>query len=639
MTLAQIAKWCSPEHFLHANLDALRLGGVTRRTVLSSSAEGTLIRRRDSTPLLVWNDHILGQPLPRSEVQRVVEGINDSTVIVVFGLGTGHLPLALRRLSRAPIVVYEPHAALLRTVLESGPLDLEDVDIVSNLHDLSNTWGKYSGRRRDCVIVNTPGYSSAFRQESEVVSPAIQRLVERVTITKNTYRKRARTWVSDVLDNVELLTNHTSFLALEGAFQGVPAFIVGAGPSLDKNVHQLTRARQKGIVFAANSSAVALARHGIQPHVVCCLESIDVSEKLQTLPFMNDVVRAFSLSAHPRTLRTGSGPLLTFYEALPQYHGPLESLTGVSGVTVCGSVSTAAFSLAQRLGCSPIVLVGQDMAFTDGKTYAAGTGFESSVARANLTTQRVELDWNEELQRQHGTDHGPRHDSEPLMLVGGWGGGEVMSGPSLMAINSWLESTATLAEALGMSRRFVNATEGGSSVKGFEELPLASLLDTLPDRELSVATIVARAHENLPPLTTHSIGAWLELQATLTKTVRVHARRVRRLSNYALAALRTDQPATINRAFARLDAEEKDLKRHVAQAPLVDAWSHADVDALVVAHGNDSGQDARSSAESAIRVGIQIAAAIEQAAKELEIRLRSNSLPLCTGTATKGNSK
>src|SRR5690606_31845799 len=126
----------------------LNVGDMTRRSVLSAAAEGSLVRRRDSVPLVIWNDHVLGLPLSRQELQKVVYGINDSTVLVVLGLGTGHLPRALRRISQAPIIVYEPHAGPLRTGLQRGPMDLEDIQLVSNLHDLSVTWGKYSGRRR-----------------------------------------------------------------------------------------------------------------------------------------------------------------------------------------------------------------------------------------------------------------------------------------------------------------------------------------------------------------------------------------------------------------------------------------------------------------------------------------------------------
>src|SRR5690606_1071049 len=188
MNLSCISAHCSADEFLRANLNALDVGEMTCRDVLAAPAEGALLRRRDSIPFVAWNEQALGLPLPRTELQRVIADTNDSTLLVVFGLGTGHLPRALRRISQAPIIVYEPRVGVLRTVLESGPVELDGVHLVSNLHDLSTAWGRYSGRRRDSVVVNTPGYSAAFPKECELIPPAIQRLVERVTITKNTYR-------------------------------------------------------------------------------------------------------------------------------------------------------------------------------------------------------------------------------------------------------------------------------------------------------------------------------------------------------------------------------------------------------------------------------------------------------------------
>lgn len=627
--------------FVEANAQCMRLGLLTKQRVLSAAPEGRLLTRADATPIVVWNDRMLSMPLPRREIQKVLAAMTESTLLVVFGIGTGYLPKYLRQITNAPIIVYEPNVGLLRLLMESGPLDFDDIQIVTNAHDLSLFWGRYSGRRRDAVMINTPGYSAAFPEACAELPQSVARLVERVTITKNTYRKRAQTWVLDVLHNLHVLVRSTPLLSLEGAYQGVPAFIVGAGPSLDKNVEELRRAKKKGIVFAANSSALALAKHGIAPHIVCCLESIDISERLRTLPFLDQVIRAFSLSSHPNTLETGSGPLLPFHEALPQYAGPLEALTRVPGVTVCGSVSTAAFSLAQRLGCSPIVLVGQDMAFTDGAAYAGGTGYETSRASVDKTRGRVNLHWNEEIQKLHGDQHGSRHDAEPLLEAVAWGGqGTVASGPSFMAINAWLESTAAMNEQIAPGKRYINATEGGARVEGFAEQPLRELLDTLPDVDIEVPQMVRLAEQRLPPLEPSTVEAWLTTQANQCKTVVRKARRVWRLSRHALGVMTANEPTAINRAFAALDSAEIDLRRAVAQVPLVDAWSHTNVDALVDSLDQDLHVDSRHSAQAAVELGLKVTAAIEQAAKELESHLRSVSMPLETRAATsKGNSQ
>jgi hypothetical protein len=101
-----------------------------------------------------------------------------------------------------------------------------------------------------------------------------------------------------------------------------------------------------------------------------------------------------------------------------------------------------------------------------------------------------------------------------------------------------------------------------------------------------------------------------------------------------------NQPAAVTRTFAALDVAEATLRRAVAQVPLVDAWSHSDVDSLVSNYTNDIHGDSRLSAQSAVELGLQVAAAIEKAAKELESHLRSVSLPLeIQDAVSKGNSQ
>lgn len=641
MNLARLMDHCGPANFLAANLRTVRLGLLTKATLAQTEATGSFIRRADSTPALLYGDRLLGMPLPRAEVQKAMASTQESTLFVVFGLGTGYLPQYLRRITNAPVVVFEPSLGLLRTVLESGPLDLADIDIVNNAHDLAIVWARYSSRRRDSVMISTPGYSATFPDEFAALPSMVHRLVERVNISKNTYRRRAQTWVSDVLENVPLLQQGLPILSLEGAYKGVPAFIIGAGPSLDKNVALLARAHKKGIVIATNSSSLALAKHGVTPHVICCLESIDASPRLSALPFINDVIRAYSLSAHPNTLRCGEGPLMPFYEALPQYVGPLESLTGRSGVAVCGSVSTAAFSIAQKLGCDPIVLVGQDLAFTDGATYAGGTGYESSRARFDTTTGVVHLDWNEEIANIHGNQHGARHSAEPLMQTTAWGGdGTVSSGPSFMAINSWMESTVALHAGFSSSVRYVNATEGGARVKGFEELRLHDLLETLPDRNLTVADLCAEAASRMQPIGKATLQKWCKDQINDTRLVARGARRVRRLSRHALHMLELDQPNAITRAFAALDDAEKNLRTLSAKATLVDAWCHSELDTLVMSQGPKDEHDSRQSARAALQLGYQVAVVVEQAARDLEQELHTAHLSFEESKAsTKGNSQ
>ena len=99
-------------------------------------------------------------------------------------------------------------------------------------------------------------------------------LAQRSRVNDATHRLRARVWLEDVLANLDVLRESSSFLALAGQYRDVPAFIVGAGPSLGKNGKLLAEAAQKGLVIAVNASARALTSYGVEPQDLAYTESM-----------------------------------------------------------------------------------------------------------------------------------------------------------------------------------------------------------------------------------------------------------------------------------------------------------------------------------------------------------------------------
>src|SRR6478752_2913780 len=375
--------------FLESNLQRLWLGERTREQIDAADGAAQLQELRDGTPVLQHRGCLLGTPSDDLWLDRAVRESPRDSAYVVFGLGLWHTARALRALTDAPILIYEPDPVLLRSALEVGPSDLGAFPIVCASHDLMQMWPTFGGNRENVTLISTPGYSTLYASEDRDLREAVTQLVQRRSVNDATHRVRAREWISDVLANLELLTDASCFMGLAEKYQNVPAFIVGAGPSLGQNAELLADATKKGIVFAVNSAALSLARRGVTPQVVACMESIDLSHLLSQVPYLDQVVRAFSMTAHPKTMRTGRGPLLPVYEGLPQF-SPLYALGQAPGLAVCGSVSTLAFSLAQRLGCSPIVLVGQDLAYTNGDAYASGTPYEGSRVKLSADGSSLE---------------------------------------------------------------------------------------------------------------------------------------------------------------------------------------------------------------------------------------------------------
>jgi hypothetical protein len=624
--------------FLDINLESLRIPEDTRAAVRDAEPRGRVEMMADGTSIIRLPEGRLGMPLQQSEVLTQLDHIDSHQVVVVFGLGTGQLPRAVRAMYGVPIIVYEPDPAVLRTVLEYGPLDIGNIPIVSGVSDLTKLWRDFAARLVDVRVLTTPGYYSTYPAEARVFIDAIPTLLQRTAISKATYQNRAKVWVEDIIENVELLTHSPPFLTLTGQYEGVPAFIIGAGPSLDRNVHLLKEAARKGIVFATNSGAVSLAKHGIEPQVVCCIESIDASSKLKNLPFIDRVVRGFSLSAAPQTLRTGTGPLMPVHELIAQYTGPLEEITGHGGLPMSGSVSTIATSLARVLGCSPIVLCGQDLAYSNGRTYATGTGYEDSTARVDPKTGVIHLKWNEEMLRIHGEAQGAARDTEELRRVPAWGGeGEVDSGAGFAGIQSWFETTAELLRKMDSPIRFINASEGGVHIAGFEDRRLRDVLSELSEREITAESIERDARERWVPISLERIIAWLESHASTARKVRREARRLWRYAAHGARMTVSGKPAEVTRSYDRIERAEAALREAVVACPLVDAWAHRAVDVAMLNKPDELSSfevGPHRAAVDANEKSARVALAVERSARELETALMTTAVRLAERRVT-----
>lgn len=605
--------------FVGVNLDALGVEPVTRDAIEQAEPRGTVVYLGGGVPALAVNGTVLGAPLDDDRLRQSVATLPRDAVVVVHGLGVGHAARVVRAEGVATVVVYEPDPGVARLVLSRGPTDLGDALLVTSLHDLGQLWGRLARRGMSATLVRSQGYAEAYPEQDRLLASTLRELVTRVGINGVTHRQRGRTWVRDVLANVDVLASCPPATALAGQLEGVPAFIVGAGPSLAKNVALLREASRKGVVLATNSSARALARAGVEPQVLGCMESIDVSHLFADVPFIDRVARCFSLTAAPATFRTGQGPALPLFEAMPEIGGPLAELVGHPGLTVCGSVSTILFALAQRMGCSPIVFVGQDLAYTDGLAYAAGTVYEGSRAAVCDETGTVRLLASEVLERAHDRAQGGVTLAEPLDRALAWGGdGEVPSTAQFSAVRAWLEGAAQVMARELPDQRLINATEGGARIAGFAEARLRDVVAGLPDLGLDAAELDRRARAVYPPLGHERLRYWAEAERAATHAISRRARHLRRLVEHATRAMKGDHAERVSRAFRAIERAERELTQAVQAAPLVDAYTYALVDDLLSQHAErPASGDARADAERSLALEHELATLLEREASAL----------------------
>lgn len=173
------------------------------------------------------------------------------------------------------------------------------------------------------------------------------------------------------LSNAEEVLTGPLLGEVKGVFANRPAVVVAAGPSLAKNVNLLRLVEERAVILAVDASWKVLEAEGISPHFVTSVERTPGTHRfVEGLDRSHRTVYAMVSFIFPETLARYRGPRLfvnrtyNFFKILG-----LEEHCLVMG----NSTAHMAFQLAAYMGCDPIILMGQDLAFDDrGNTHANG---------------------------------------------------------------------------------------------------------------------------------------------------------------------------------------------------------------------------------------------------------------------------
>jgi len=249
------------------------------------------------------------------------------------------------------------------------------------------------------------------RYDAEELSLLVLR---RATITSALFHEDAyyHLLFRNLLPNFQRLPSCFYADLLRGKFQGIPAIVCGAGPSLTADISLLRKLQTKALMIAGGSTLAALSSQGVVPHLGLALDpNPEEYDRLKANQGMQ-VPMLFGSRVAANIFRTCNGPLgymRTFSggfaeQALEERLG-LEEESLFQGVSQEGlSVTVMCFATALRLGCSPILLSGIDLAYTDGKRYAQGVVSDPSVILQELGKEQKSAERLIIRKNRHGKD-------------------------------------------------------------------------------------------------------------------------------------------------------------------------------------------------------------------------------------------
>ncbi len=325
---------------------------------------------------------------PGEEAGRLAQAVDfdKAGVIIVKGFGCGHHVRALLERGRSAsfIVVYEPDVSLLRSVLErqdhSGWLMDPLVAFITDPDDAAAISETLSGSEGlvslGLKFIEHPPSSKRIAETADRFEARLAGVVRAIRTNVITTLVQSDVTMRNQFMNLDRYAEAPGIDDLRGACAGKPAIVVSAGPSLRRNLHLLEQpwVRQKFVIVAVQTVLKPLLARGIKPHFVTALDYHEISRRFYEGLTKSDVEgvtlvaeakgNPAILDAWPGTLRCPKDNCLSkLLEQSDDVRGPIKP-----GATV----AHLAYYLARHLGCDPVVLIGQDLAFTDGQYYASG---------------------------------------------------------------------------------------------------------------------------------------------------------------------------------------------------------------------------------------------------------------------------
>jgi hypothetical protein len=347
---------------------------------------------------------------PLSEAEKFASGYTpaDAAGACVLGFGMGHHIAELHKRigSKGVVICYEPDVALLRAVLErvdhSAWLGKGRFLLATESEDAAELSELISGFEAivslGVQIMEHPASNARLGDSRARFGAALTNVMKAARTQVVTTLAHSPVSFRNMLMNIEHYSSCPGVIELHNACAGATAVIVAAGPSLKKNLHLLKDAhtRERVVVIAVQTVLKQMLREGIRPDFVTALDYHELSKRFYEGLSEQDVegIRlVVEPKANPAILDSFPGEILCIDEPLLNTVLGEDLSRPMGELPNGGTVAHLSYYLARYLGCDPVVMIGQDLGFSDGQYYGAGAAIHkvwSGELNAHNTLEMLE---------------------------------------------------------------------------------------------------------------------------------------------------------------------------------------------------------------------------------------------------------
>ncbi|MDP8244259.1 MAG: DUF115 domain-containing protein [Candidatus Hinthialibacter antarcticus] len=426
---------------------------------------------------------------PQAEAMKWAQALgaafHKGACVVLLGFGDGYYAEALYEIADDDTIVWliEPDLTLLRSALQvrdlSALLQSPRIHFVSGLPAQNAAQQLFVGDHADRIkaqgvkMASTAFANHLYPQYVKAFQEGFSLALQMEAVKFKTWEEHADLMFTNVIANLPAVVRGAPVNRLLSKAVGETALVIAPGPSLDEALPLIKEIQDRVLLIAVDTAHRIMLKHGIHADLVVSIDFTDLNEKhFEGISDPSTCLVAFPAIARGIPARyegrayyydhagvqdsAGANPLIQALDTL----GPLGKLLSQ------GSTAHAAYHLARLMGCSPIVLVGNDLGFPNNRFYADGA-------------------------MQNDLDQ-PERDAEPLLDVASNDGGTIKTN-GLYKI--YLDGFRDLIqETRGV---VINTSSRGARIENCPYQTLQSIIERHAFRRIDKSFIQSALHPTL----------------------------------------------------------------------------------------------------------------------------------------------
>lgn len=443
--------------------------------IKAENGEANVVIRTGTNPFVINNNLI---PVNDAKLKAQENDYHNDAATVIFGIGTGYFTKAVLKEmdKRHVIVVVEPIIHMLKIALKLNDFSeaikdgsllfactREDLDYQLSLIETGKSITQWFLPIENYVKKRTAEYSHLLNHTLM--------LITQLKSNTGTVAGAGSIIAKNDITNLPFVIKHRGVTELQGLFKDKPAILISTGPSLQKNIHLLIdkEVQKRFIIIAVGQALRILLSYDIKPDFICSVDFGPVNfGHYKGLLDTKDVPLVAINRTYQPILKHWEGPKFISVNLDGINTGTLsEFMVHKGGLLQGGSVAHMNLGLAICLGCNPIIMIGQDLAYEDdGRSHHSLTDEAGSVD----ISEDGNINWQVDDPRSEIKGN---HYMGPVQLVNGFFGKPVRTNAGYVSFISTFERIFRELK----DKTIINATEGGAKLEGSEHMTLEEVIE------------------------------------------------------------------------------------------------------------------------------------------------------------------